>query len=170
MYARVESGAIKTYPYGRGHLSADNPNVSFPSDALSRQDVQNSFGVVAVESVEKPSKVGHKAVEISPELVNGKWTQKWELVLKDAGEVEDSEVTQIDQPKQDGKIAIIGDPIYVWDGDKWINNWIFEDCDYKASRLIEYGTPEEQLEFISENSLKDWKDKVDAIKAKYPKP
>ena len=170
MYAKVESGAIKTYPYGRGHLSADNPNVSFPSDALSRQDVQDSFGVVSVESVEKPSKVGHKAVEISPELVNGKWTQKWELFIKDAGEVEDSEVTQIDQPKQDGKIAIIGDPIYVWDGDKWINNWIFEDCDYKASRLIEYGTPEEQLEFISENSLKDWKDKVDAIKAKYPKP
>ena len=170
MYARVESGAIKTYPYGRGHLSADNPNVSFPSDALSRQDVQDSFGVVEVESVARPSKVGHKAVEASPELVNGKWTQKWELVLKDVGEVDDSEVTQTPEPKQDGKIATIGDPIYVWDGDKWINNWIFEDCDYKASRLIEYGTPEEQLEFISENSLKDWKDKVDAIKAKYPKP
>tara|TARA_R110002020_G_scaffold10358_3_gene39853 strand:- start:2910 stop:3422 length:513 start_codon:yes stop_codon:yes gene_type:complete len=170
MYAKVESGAIKTYPYGRGHLSADNPNVSFPSDALSRQDVQDSFGVVEVESVARPSKVGHKAVEASPELVNGKWTQKWELVLKDVGEVDDSEVTQTPEPKQDGKIATIGDPIYVWDGDKWTNNWVLEDCNYRTSRLIEYGTPEEQLEHISENGLESWQSNVATIKAKYPKP
>ena len=169
MYAKVESGAITSYPYGKGSLRSDNPNVSFPSDALSRQGVQDSFGIVEVEPVAMPSKVGHKATEVSPELVDGAWKQKWELVLKDASEVEDNEVTHTDPPKQDGKIASLGLPLALWDGDKWVDNWVFEDCDYKASRLIEYGTPEEQLEYISENGLESWQSNVATIKAKYPK-
>jgi hypothetical protein len=169
MYARVESGAIKSYPYGQWALRNDNPNVSFPPDALSRQDVRDSFGIVEVDPVDKPSKVGHKAVEASPELVDGTWRQKWELVLKDASEVEDKEVTHTDPPKQDGKIASLGVPLASWDGEKWVDNWVFEDCNYRASRLIEYGTPEEQLEYISENGLEAWQTKVAEIKAKYPK-
>ena len=169
MYAKVENGAITAYPYGKGSLCSDNPNVSFPPNALSKQDIRDSFGVVEVELVAMPSKVGHKAAEATPKLVDGKWVQQWDLVLKEPSEVNLEEVTETDQPKQDGKIAFIGNPTYAWDGDKWTNNWVFEDCSYRDSRLLEYGTAIEQLEFITENSLKDWKDKVDEIKAKYPK-
>ena len=40
---------------------------------------------------------------------------------------------------------------------------------YVRSRIEEYGSPEKQIEFITENSLKEWKEKVAEIKAKYPK-
>ena len=36
-------------------------------------------------------------------------------------------------------------------------------------RKIEYGSVESQIEFITENGIDKWKEKVDAIKKKYPK-
>jgi len=169
MYARVENEEIKAYPYGRGDLRRDNPNVSFPEDAFSREDIRDSFGVVDVVQVDRPYKVGYKAVEVTPKLVNGDWIQQWDLVLKDANEVSPEEVTETPEPKQDGKIAVIGDPLYVWDGDKWTNNWVLVACNYRASRLIEYGHVEEQIEYITENGLEAWQRNVDEIKTKYPK-
>ena len=38
-----------------------------------------------------------------------------------------------------------------------------------SRRLHEYGPPEVQLEFITENGLEAWQSKVAEIKAKYPK-
>jgi len=38
-----------------------------------------------------------------------------------------------------------------------------------SNRLSEYGLPEKQLEFITENGLEAWQTKVAEIKAKYPK-
>ena len=40
---------------------------------------------------------------------------------------------------------------------------------YADKRLTEYGTPQEQIEFITENGLEAWKNKVKGIKEKYPK-
>ena len=37
-------------------------------------------------------------------------------------------------------------------------------------RMMEYGTAEEQLEFITENGLAAWQSKVSEIKTKYTKP
>ena len=36
-------------------------------------------------------------------------------------------------------------------------------------RRIEYGSVESQIEYITENGIDKWKEKVDAIKKKYPK-
>lgn len=41
---------------------------------------------------------------------------------------------------------------------------------YLELRQAEYGTPEQQMEFITENGLEAWQAKVAEIKAKYPKP
>ena len=41
---------------------------------------------------------------------------------------------------------------------------------YMKSRLIEYGSLEKQVEFITENGLEAWQTKVAVIKEKYPKP
>ena len=38
-----------------------------------------------------------------------------------------------------------------------------------SNRVSEYGTSENQLEFITENGLEAWQTKVAEIKAKYPK-
>jgi hypothetical protein len=39
-----------------------------------------------------------------------------------------------------------------------------------SSRIDEYGTVEQQLEFITERGLEAWQSNVAAIKEKYPKP
>tara|TARA_R100000808_G_scaffold22276_1_gene48398 strand:+ start:219 stop:572 length:354 start_codon:yes stop_codon:yes gene_type:complete len=41
---------------------------------------------------------------------------------------------------------------------------------YKDKRLKEYGSAQEQIEFITENGLEAWQIKVASIKEKYPKP
>ena len=38
-----------------------------------------------------------------------------------------------------------------------------------ANRQKEYGSTAEQIEYITENGIDKWKEKVDAIKKKYPK-
>jgi hypothetical protein len=43
------------------------------------------------------------------------------------------------------------------------------NVDVIANRQKEYGSIEEQIEFITENGLTPWQTKVDEIKAKYPK-
>ena len=40
---------------------------------------------------------------------------------------------------------------------------------YKEKRIAEYGTPTEQIEFITEFGLDAWQAKVATIKATYPK-
>ena len=37
------------------------------------------------------------------------------------------------------------------------------------NRKAEYGSVESQIEYITENGIDKWKEKVDAIKKKYPK-
>ena len=46
----------------------------------------------------------------------------------------------------------------------------YQNYDYKISRLAAYGTVMDQLEFITENGLDAWQDKVNEIKNRYPKP
>ena len=38
-----------------------------------------------------------------------------------------------------------------------------------VNRKSEYGSLESQIEYITENGIDKWKEKVDAIKKKYPK-
>ena len=41
---------------------------------------------------------------------------------------------------------------------------------YAARRQYEYGSPEEQMEYITEHGLQAWQDRVAAIKEEIPKP
>tara|TARA_B000000532_G_scaffold203607_1_gene170715 strand:+ start:7903 stop:8223 length:321 start_codon:yes stop_codon:yes gene_type:complete len=50
------------------------------------------------------------------------------------------------------------------DADKLEKNAIVID-----NRKAEYGSVESQIEYITENGIDKWKEKVDAIKKKYPK-
>ena len=42
--------------------------------------------------------------------------------------------------------------------------------EYQQKRLAEYGMLDEQMEFLTENGLEAWQEKVKLIKKKYPKP
>lgn len=88
MYVKIIDGAIAQYPYDTYALRLDNPNVSFPADeALIPFAQYNAFPVTATA---KPAYDYTKNVsEADPELVNGVWTQVWEVT--DATDAEKTE-------------------------------------------------------------------------------
>ena len=168
LYARIENDSIVKYPYSMVDLRKDNRSTSFPRDAIENEDTRTERGVtVIVESPKPDAKSGHKIIEGAPALVSGVWTQTWDEVLKEPHEVLDSELVKTPRPEQDWHWAEVGAPEYR-DGE-WHVVWNLERVDWRTARIQAYGGAEEQLEFITENSLKDWKDKVAEIKAKYPK-
>ena len=65
-----------------------------------------------------------------------------------------------------------------YDGNEWIVTAIPEPDPepepnpptYEDNRREEYGSTEDQLEYITENGLEAWQQKVAEIKAKHPKP
>ena len=68
-----------------------------------------------------------------------------------------------------------------YDGNQWVVTAIPEpeptpepepepEPTYDEKRREEYGNAEEQLEYITENGIEAWQQKVAEIKAKYPKP
>ena len=61
-------------------------------------------------------------------------------------------------------------------GSKWVTTKIPDPPEpepivetYTSKRLKEYGSAQEQIEFITEKGLDAWKANVDEIKKKYPK-
>lgn len=163
----MENGAISKFPYSHTKLRKDNPSTSFPSDALSRPDVQSDFGVVDVVEVDRPSKPGWYAVEETPSLSNGVWSQNWKLVVKDVGSLSPDDITWVDEPIIPDHTAESGPPELV--GDEWVQTWVQHPDDWYMKRQKAYGTSNDQLEFITENGLEAWVAKVAEIKAKYPK-
>ena len=67
----------------------------------------------------------------------------------------------------DGFRAVQGDPEFV--GDEWRQTWDYVEKSWLEHRMEAYGRAEHQLEFITENGLEAWQQKVAEIKAKYPK-
>ena len=53
----------------------------------------------------------------------------------------------------------------------YICEWNIKEKNQVAidNRKSEYGSLESQIEYITENGIDKWKEKVDAIKKKYPK-
>jgi|TARA_R110002020_G_scaffold442361_3_gene653509 hypothetical protein len=84
------------------------------------------------------------------------------------------EVTEVAKPDEAAHHVSEGVPLNV--SGVWTQVWDetprnAEELAQQAinKRLGEYGTPEDQLEFIAENGLEAWQTKVAEIKAKYPK-
>jgi len=86
MHALVKDGVIAKYPYTIGMLRKDNPNTSFPKrptdELLADWDMQ------LVVKVDRPNVDHTKNVsEGTPVLVNGAWTQVWEVADATADEI-----------------------------------------------------------------------------------
>ena len=84
------------------------------------------------------------------------------------------EVQEVEPPVESGKNSVLGDPVK--DGSIWKQSWNLVDqsaSEKEASvinaRRAEYGSTEEQIEFITENGLTPWQTKVAEIKARHPK-
>jgi len=78
-YLKLTDGAVTQYPYSLSQFRRDNPDTSFPreiNDALLAE-----WSVYKVTAVPRPaSTLTQDAVEQTPQLVNGQWTQVWTMI------------------------------------------------------------------------------------------
>ena len=84
------------------------------------------------------------------------------------------EVSEVSKPSEGVNHVNEANPVLV--NGAWTQVW--EETPRSAEELaeraidlrrIEYGTPEEQIEFVTENGLEAWQAKVAEIKARHPK-
>ena len=174
MYAKIIDNAVSKYPYELPDLKNDNPNVSFPADALSRLDIQTTYKVEPVVAVSQPVVSGHISVEGTPVKVGSDWTQVWNSVLKDPSQVTEAEKvgTKLDENAIDhsghaGEQCTEVDPVH--DGSQWNRTYTWAAADWLVKRQEEYGGPNIQFEYIVENGVAAFITRQEAIKAKYPK-
>ena len=85
------------------------------------------------------------------------------------------EVEAVSLTEKAGKKSVEGSPAL--DGSVWKQSWSSVNLSAEektnvalTKRRGEYGSLEDQIEFITENGLDAWQTKVADIKTKYPKP
>jgi len=167
MYAKITDNAVSKYPYSFNDLKKDNPNVSFPSNALADATIRAAYGIEPVVAVASGTKKGFIYTEATPVKVGSEWKQAWTETAKNKADLATDEVEAVSEPTATGKKAVEGDPAL--DGGVWKQTWTLVDKTWLENRQDAYGTIFEQMEYITENGLDAWQTKVAEIKAKYPK-
>jgi len=167
MYAKIVDNSINKYPYTNRDLKNDNPRTSFFKNALVDNLVRDAYGIVEIKATPEPNKPGYIASEVSPTFDGSSWKQTWESVAKDIAELHPGEIESVEAPVQEGYIARPTDPVL--DGGVWKQAWELIENTWLQNRVVAYGSVEEQIEFITENGLEAWQQKVTDIKARYPK-
>ena len=155
------------FPYTEKQLKMDNPNTSFPKNALENENTRADYGIEEVLETAVPSKKGYKAVQGEIGVSDGKKVETWDLVPKEVEELSHSEITKVDKNPPEGHSASLGTPELV--GDEWRQTWVYKQESGVDARVMLYGPVIGQIEFITENGLEAWQSKVAEIKAKYPK-
>ncbi len=86
MYVKVTNNSVEKYPYSIAELKIDNPNTSFP-DVIS-SELLAEWNVFSVRTTHQPDHNfrTQNVKEISPQLIDGEWTQSW--IVEDASESE----------------------------------------------------------------------------------
>ena len=90
MYIKIKDNQIEKYPYSISQLKQDNPDTSFPAEM---SDERLADWDVYPVSVTPYPQVDYKqnVEEVQPELVDGIWTQVWNVT--DKPQVEIDEIT-----------------------------------------------------------------------------
>ncbi len=128
LYALVEKNQIKKYPVTLRELQVLHPGVSFPMPLDA--ETLREFNVVEVLAVTSPEP-DYRTVpsEKHPVLLNGKWTQVWELVSRPPEEV----AKFIDEAREAAYRAE-SDPIYFKSqrGEATKQDWLDKIAEIKA--------------------------------------
>tara|TARA_R100001086_G_scaffold246994_1_gene180213 strand:+ start:65 stop:463 length:399 start_codon:yes stop_codon:yes gene_type:complete len=108
----------------------------------------------------------------NPNISFPKTSMEEEQIRSDYGVVE---VSEVDIPRSETHNVSEGSPVNV--GGTWTQVWnqtqkVAEELNKQArdNRLRDYGSFEEQIEFITEQGLEAWQANVAEIKLRYPKP
>jgi len=96
-YILAENEMIVQYPFTRSDLLAAHPNVSFPFN-LTAEDLE-PFGVyILAESLKPEDTREMRAVELEPQLIDGVWTQVWDMREATAEELAEFDALHAPQP------------------------------------------------------------------------
>lgn len=138
MHALIENGTVKQYPYSVTDLKRANPNISFPSNV--RDESLQEYGVYRVFFSTQPTPSNTQVLEEgTPTLVDGRWTQVWNLRTLTSDEIAQQLAEQAAQAEawRAEAYRIESDPLF-----------------FKSQR--------------GEVTHQEWLDKVSEIKARYP--
>lgn len=88
MYIKLKDGSIDKYPYSINQLKQDNKDTSFPSEISDERLVE--WDVFPVAKAEQPQVDYTKdVVEGQPQLIDGNWTQVWNVTDKPQAEIDE---------------------------------------------------------------------------------
>jgi hypothetical protein len=128
-------------PYSIGQLRRDNPQVSFPKDIP--EPTLAEYSVYPLTPADQPvyDSTTHRIEEGTPVLVDGAWTQAWNVIALTAEEIAQQQADHAAQVEAQRAKAYRNesDPLF-----------------FKSQR--------------GEATHQEWLDKVAEIKARYPNP
>lgn len=89
MFIKVKE-TITTYPYNITLLYSEYPNTSFPNNIQDDFETLEEFGIFNVTVIDKPiyDPLLEKCIELYPEFIENKWTQKWSIEPLSAEELQ----------------------------------------------------------------------------------
>jgi len=141
MYALIIDQVLEKYPYSISDLKNDNPQTSFSEEIL--ESTLAEWNVFPIASFEVPDYdlATERLEESTPVLIDGQWTQVWNVVSLSSEEILQIQNESAEQIKQQRQSAYQteADPIFF----KWQRK---------------------------EATEQEWLDKVAEIKNKFPKP
>ena len=139
MYALIENGEDKQYPYGADVLRRDNPQTSFPKNPTA--ELLATFNVFPVKPTEQPQfdPMTQRVEEGTPVLQAGEWLQVWNVTPLSAEEIAQLQADRAEQTRQQRQAAYQqeADPLFF----KWQRG---------------------------EATQQEWLDKIAEIKQRYP--
>lgn len=102
MFALIQDGAVKQYPYNFAQLKAANTNVSFPSSVSDATMAE--YGAMRVFNATQPVLTDTQVLEEDPPVFSTedqRWTQVWRVRDMTAEEVTSRNDTQAAQVRTD---------------------------------------------------------------------
>ena len=89
-YAKIREGVVLQYPYDIYDLRRDNPNTSFPEVMTPEVYAEWEMFPVSVDPEPSYDPIYKEISSVSPSLVDGVWTQGWEISDRDAEDIAES--------------------------------------------------------------------------------
>jgi hypothetical protein len=102
MFALIQDGAVKQYPYNFAQLKAANTNVSFPSSVSDATMAE--YGAMRVFNATQPELTDTQVLEEDPPVFSNedqRWTQVWRVRDMTAEEVTSRNDAQAAQVRTD---------------------------------------------------------------------
>ena len=136
MYALIENGEVKQYPYGADVLRRDNPQTSFPKNPTA--ELLATFNVFPVKPTEQPQfdPMTQRVEEGTPVLQAGEWAQVWNVTPLSAEEIAQLQADRAEQTRQQRQAAYQqeADPLFFkWQrGEATEQEWLDKIAEIKT--------------------------------------